>query len=149
VTDAKRPFTIEFYEDPQTGRTPVYEWIVRDLSPYKRRALGTAMSEVLERYGIEVCGTEHGKHLGDGLFEFRLRHDSDEIIAKHTDKTPDHEPDEAPIFLRVFCHAYGQRIVLLLAGYDKGGDASERRQDKEIELARKRLREFRARKGRP
>ena len=149
VTDPTRPFTIEFYEDPRTGRPPVYEWIVRDLSPYQRRALGTAMSEVLQRYGVEVCGTEYGKHLGDGLFEFRLRHDSDEIIAKHTDKTPDDEPDEAPIFLRVFCHAYGQRIVLLLGGYDKGRYPSDRRQDKEILLARKRLGEMRARKRCP
>ena len=142
----RRPYTIEFYEEPGTGRCPVHEWIVRDLSPYQRRAIGAAMSEVLERYGIDVCGTEYGKQLGQGLFEFRLRHDSDEIIAKHTDSTPDGERDEAPIFLRVFCHAYGEKIVLLLAGYDKGEDPGERRQDKEIALARRRLAEFLARK---
>ncbi len=100
------------------------------------------MSEILERYGIDVCETEYGKQLGGGLFEFRLRHDSDEIIAKHTTKTPDGEVDERPIFLRVFCHAYGNKIVLLLAGYDKSGDVSKKRESREIEVARARLAEF-------
>lgn len=104
------------------------------------------MSEVLEKFGLDVCDTEYGKQLGDGLFEFRLRHDADEIIAKHTDRTPDHATQGPPIFLRIFCHAYGDKIVLLLAGYDKGKDVSQRRQDQEIQRARKRLAEFRSRK---
>lgn len=148
VNNPTRPYTIEFYDDPNSRRAPVHEWIVRELSPYQRRAIGTAMSEVLEKYGIDVCDTEC-KQLGGGLFEFRLRHNSDEIIAKHTDKTPDGETEGPPIFLRVFCHAYGDKIVLLLAGYDKGEDASERREDKEIELARKRLARFRSRRTGP
>jgi XRE family transcriptional regulator, regulator of sulfur utilization len=41
------------------------------------------MSEVLQRYGVDVCRTEYGKQLGGGLFEFRLGNDSDELIAKH------------------------------------------------------------------
>ncbi len=48
--------------------------------------------------------------------------------------------------LRVFCHAYGDKIILLLAAYDKAADPSERREDKEIELARKRRAEFKSRK---
>ncbi len=143
----ERPYSIEFYDDPSTGRMPVHEWIVRELTPYQRRAIGAAMFEVLQRYGIGVCDAEYGKQLGQGLFEFRLRHDSDEIIAKHTDKKPDQETDEAPIFLRVFCHAYGEKIVLLLGGYNKAADPGARRQDKEIDVARKRLAEFRGRKS--
>lgn len=42
-----------------------------------------------------------------------------------------------------FCHAYGDKVVLLLNGYDKGEDPSGRRQQREIRLARKRLEEFR------
>ncbi|HEX9494220.1 MAG TPA: hypothetical protein VGA38_00500 [Candidatus Limnocylindria bacterium] len=105
------------------------------------------MNEVLQRYGIEVCRTEYGKHLGGGLFEFRLRHDSDEIIAKHTDDTPDDEPDQGAILLRVFCHAHGDRLILLLAGYDKAAAPDHRREGKEIGLARRRLAEYRSRSG--
>jgi len=52
------------------------------------------------------------------------------------------------ILLRVFCTA-GQKIILLLNGYDKGQDDSARRQQREIEKARKLLREFRVRKNGP
>lgn len=145
MSDSARPYTLEFYDDPMTGRAPVHEWITTALSGYQRRALGTAMSEILEKHGLDVCETEYGKQLGGGLFEFRLRHDSDEIIAKHTNRKPDDEPDKGPILLRVFCHAYGDKVVLLLAGYDKGDDASRKRENREIELARKRLAEFRSR----
>jgi len=44
--------------------------------------------------------------------------------------------------LRGFCHARGDRVVLLLGGYDKGADPSRRRQQREIETARRRLADF-------
>ncbi|HAF09643.1 MAG TPA: hypothetical protein DCK98_06115 [Chloroflexi bacterium] len=80
------------------------------------------MSEVLQRYGVDVCRTEYGKQLGGGLFEFRLGNDSDELIAKHADKAPDDEDDEGEILLRDFGHAHGNRLVLLLASYDKAAE---------------------------
>jgi hypothetical protein len=52
------------------------------------------------------------------------------------------------VLLRIFCHTYGQKIVLLLGGYDKGAASSKRRQDREIELARQRLRAFKLQQGR-
>lgn len=60
--------------------------------------------------------------------------------AKGGKKLP---PEE--ILLRVFCHAYGDRIVLLLGGYDKGEDPSKKRQNEEIEEARARLKRWKAR----
>jgi hypothetical protein len=51
------------------------------------------------------------------------------------------------VLLRIFCHAYGARVVLLLNGYDKGADPSGRRQNREIALARQRLTEFKARRA--
>lgn len=39
-----------------------------------------ALSEILERDGIGVCRIGFGKQLGDGLFEFRVRHDAAEIL---------------------------------------------------------------------
>jgi len=144
ATDPGRPYTIEFYDDPVTGVQPVVAWM-RGLTRYQRRAIGVALTEVLQRHGIDVCATEWGKQLGKGLFEFRVRHDADEIIAMFTNKEPDNEPDESRLALRVFCHAHGDRLVLLLAGYDKAADPNQKREDREIVVARRRLREYRQR----
>ena len=58
---------------------------------------------------------------------------------------------EAPrekVLLRVFVHFYGDKIVLLLCGYDKGRDPKEKRQQREIAQARKLLAQFRERQRR-
>jgi hypothetical protein len=60
----------------------------------------------LQQQGLSVCGSPFGRQLGGGLFEFRLREES--------------------VLLRVFCHACGSKIVLLLSGYDKGEDPGGR-----------------------
>ncbi len=125
-------YGLEFYED-ERGDKPVLRWIREDLTRPQRAALGRAMRDVLEEKGIGVCGTEFGKQLGKGLFEFRLRRSAEEAGER--------------ILLRVFCHAYGNRIVLLLGGYDKGADPSPRRQDEEIALARHRLADWRRRRS--
>ncbi len=146
MTDSERAFSLEFYDEPSTGRAPVYDWITKELSPFQRRSLGVAMSEILERQGVGICGGEYGKQLGGGLFEFRLRHGADEIAAMFTNKKPDAQ-DKEPILLRVYCHAYGGRIILLLAGYNKLARPTKKREQDEIALARKRLAEFRRRDG--
>jgi len=119
-----RPFAIAFYKTPR-GDKPVLRWIKDDLSVRQRRALGYAIYRLLQQYGVGVCDTEFGRHLGDGLFEFRLR------VQARTD-------GEAAL-LRVFCHAEGARVILLLGGYDKGKSPGRRRQEREIEVARRRL----------
>jgi hypothetical protein len=147
MTSNTRSFTLEFYVEPD-GRAPVQVWIKNDLSPFQRRSLGVAMSEILERQGIAVCGGEYGKQLGQRLFEFRLRHGADEIAAMFTSRRPDAR-DKEEILLRVYCHAYGNKIVLLLAGYDKLASPSKKRENAEIALARRRLAEFDRRRRRP
>ena len=52
TTDSARPYTLEFYDDPITGRAPVHEWITTALSRYQRLALSTAMSEILQKHGL-------------------------------------------------------------------------------------------------
>lgn len=136
-------FTIEFYED-EHGDSPVLRWLREQLTPTQRRAIGVAMAEILQVEGIGVCRTGYGKQLGDGLFEFRLRHDAAEIL-RSVGKPARPEPGSERILLRVFCHAHGDRIVLLLGGYDKGADPSPKRQQREIADARKRLKDFRRR----
>ena len=103
------------------------------------------MAEILQAEGVGVCRTGYGKQLGDGLFEFRLRHDAAEIL-RSLGKPARPEPGGERILLRVFCHAHGDRIVLLLGGYDKGVDPSPKRQQHEISTARKRLTSFRRRR---
>lgn len=52
------------------------------------------------------------------------------------------------ILLRLFVHFHGQRIVLLLGGYDKGADSTDRRQQREIATARKALTAWKAQEAR-
>jgi hypothetical protein len=136
-------YQLEFYEDAN-GDSPVRRWLIEELTRTQRFALGQAMREQLQAKGVGVCGTAFGKQLGKGLFEFRLRRDASALAS------PEGLPGEsARILLRVFCHAYGDRIVLLLGGYDKGADPSTRRQSDEIAIARHRLADWRRRHGRP
>lgn len=126
------PFQLKFYVDDD-GREVVRDWL-RSLSLRKKQVLGTAMQKMLQHLGVDVCKTEFGRQLRGGLFEFRLRQDAGAIIDEKGRRVP---PEK--ILLRVFCHAYGDKVVLLLGGYDKGEDPSPKRQQKEIEEARRRL----------
>lgn len=49
------------------------------------------------------------------------------------------------VLLRVFVHFYGDRVVLLLGGYDKGRHPGAKRQQQEIARARRLLAQFKAR----
>jgi hypothetical protein len=138
-------WTIEFYEDDE-GRQPAREWL-QSLDGPKRAAAIAAIETYLTTFGLDVCSTEHGKALGEGLFEFRIRHD-EPTIRRKTGERSSAAGRSTPVLLRLFCHAYGERIVLLLGGYDKGSDPSRRRQDGEIRTARQRLRSFKLRAAR-
>jgi hypothetical protein len=131
-------YRLEFYED-ERGDAPVRRWLREELTLAKRQALGYAMQVVLQRLGVAVCGTEFGKQLGSGLFEFRLRSDLRDQFRPGE--------DAGRFLFRVFCHAHGDQLILLLAAYDKGEDPSPRRQSAEIALARARLRDWRRRTG--
>jgi phage-related protein len=134
-------WTVEFFEDAQ-GSQPARQWL-QALDSAKRAAAIAAIEVLLADLGLDVCGTEHGKHLGAGLFEFRIRHD-ESVIRKAGGAD---RGNGGAVLLRIFCHAYGERIVLLLGGYDKGAAPSKRRQDREIEVARRRLRAFKLRQS--
>lgn len=120
-------FDLEFFVDA-SGNAPCRKWM-DSLDDEKLAALIAALRTILAKHGLDVCGTPYGKQLGTGLAEFRVRRD-----------TP-----SGHVLLRVFFHAYGRRRILLLSGYDKGVDPSDRRQQKEIRRARQLLREFRDR----
>jgi hypothetical protein len=87
---------------------------------------------------------QSGAQLGEGLFKFRIRHTSAEIEHMFTGAAASRQAARREkVLLHVFCHAYGMKIVLLLSGYDKAGDPSDKRQQREITVARRRLVEFR------
>lgn len=135
---------IEFFED-ELGRQPAREFLL-GLDTPKRMAMIAALECFLEPRGLEVCATEFGRQLGDGLFEFRVRHDEPTVRRKAGQDHDGGNPSGSKeVLLRMFCHAHGDKLVLLLGGYDKGADPSPRRQSREIALARKRLRSFRLR----
>lgn len=129
------------------GSVP-FETFIQDLSDFKFVALDTAIERVLAVRGLELARTEWLKALGDGLHEFRVRHDADEIARMFGGRAPEVASRPEKVLLRIFVHFYGQRVILLLGGYDKGDDPNERRQQREIADARKLLRQFKERQRR-
>jgi hypothetical protein len=130
---------LEFYEED--GREPVLEFL-RGLDQVKEQALAAALNNVLAYEGIGVCGSSWGKWVqgAPGVFEFRVRHDAATILSERGLPVPEGlKEGSGEILLRVFCHAHGKKVVLLLAGYDKGKEPSTKRQSAEIKRAKQRL----------
>jgi hypothetical protein len=129
------------------GSVP-FQRFIEDLSDFTFVALDVAIDRVLTVRGIDLVRTEWLKALGEGLHEFRVRHDADEIAHMFGGDAPEAHGRPEKVLLRVFVHFYGERVVLLLGGYDKGNDPKERRQQREIADARRLLGQFKARQRR-
>lgn len=132
-------WTLEFYEEG--GHEPVLDFL-RGLDEFKEQSLAAALRNVLAYEGIGVCGSSWGKWVpgAPGIFEFRVRHDAATILRERGLPVPEQlDGTHTDILLRVFCHAHGEKIVLLLAGYDKGKEPSAKRQNAEIKRAKQRL----------
>lgn len=65
-------WTTEYYVDSR-GNSPFAKWFEKELRPYEQAVLTAAIKRVLEVLGIDVCRSEFGKPLGNGLYEFRVR----------------------------------------------------------------------------
>jgi hypothetical protein len=74
-----RKWEIEFFQT-DSGDMPVWNWIKYELSPTKRRAIGTAMRRVLQIHGPAVSRSSWGAPIEPGIFEFRLRMNGKQII---------------------------------------------------------------------
>lgn len=125
-----------------------YERFVDELSDFKFVALDEAIQRVLCVRGLDLVRTEWLKALGKGLHEFRVRHDAEEIARMFGGELLTVLGRREKVLLRVFVHFYGNKVVLLLGGYDKGRDPKERRQQREIAEARRLLSQFKARQRR-
>jgi len=136
-------YKLEFFAEDD-GTKPVLAWIKNDLTATQRRAVGTAMRRVLQVNGVGVCSSPWGRQLGDGLFEFRVRLTGRQLLSEGWARPGSIDASER-ILLRVFCHAHGDRLILLLGGYDKGSAPAKSRQSTQITTARARLRRHYAR----
>jgi hypothetical protein len=138
-------WSAEFYATAD-GREPCREWL-EGLTTYKRQAVEEAISLVLEERGLDVVATEYGKALGQGLYEFRLRWSATEIRRKEQRAVGPGlaSGKQEKVVIRVFFCTAGQKFILLLSGYDKARDPSSRRQQREIDRARKYMADYRAR----
>ena len=125
-----------------------YEQFVNGLSDFKFRALDAALDRVLSVRGIDLVRTEWVKPLGEGLHEFRVRHDADEVAHMFGGDPPQVAAPAGKILLRVFVHFYGDKAILVLGGYDKGEDPQQKRQQREIAEARRLLAQFKERRRR-
>ena len=126
------------------GTVP-YEQFLDDLSDFKFVAVDLAVQRVLCVRGLDLARTEWLKALGEGLHEFRVRHDANEIAHMFGGDETEAVGRREKVLLRAFVHFYGDKVILLLGGYDKRRDPNERRQEREIAQARKLLRQFKER----
>jgi hypothetical protein len=139
AAEAGPAWTLEFYEED--GREPVLDFL-RGLDDVKEQALTAALRNILAYDGIGVCGSSWGKWVqkAPGIFEFRVRHDAATILRERGLHVPANlDTSHQTILFRVFCHAHGEKVVLLLAAYDKGKESSAKRQNAEIKRAKQRL----------
>lgn len=139
AAEAGPAWTLEFYEE--AGLEPVLDFL-RGLDSVKEQALTAALRNVLAYEGIGVCRSSWGRWIqgAPGIFEFRVRHDAATILRERGLSVPANlDTSHHNILLRVFCHAHGEKIVLLLAAYDKGKEPSAKRQSAEIKRAKLRL----------
>lgn len=131
---------IEFYED-ENGKRPVEKWI-ESLDDSKLASIDMANRTFLKEQGIELLNSSWFKSVGDGVYEFRIRHTALQIERLYKQKSVKEVAPKSPILLREFVAFRKGRVVILLAAYDKGKDPSEKTQQKQIALAKKRLRDW-------
>jgi hypothetical protein len=129
-----QPWQIELLRSPN-GQIP-YLTFRDSLNPYETELLDLCVEEILARAGINVCETNWGKALGAGLYEFRINRSINTLINHLGIEPPGEFKSDQTKLLRVFFTVEGQKIILLLSGYDKGKDPSRSKQQKMIGAAR-------------
>lgn len=134
---ARGDWSVEYYVGAK-GERLGSGWL--DDLDEEHRAAWLAFAEVLlVPYGKDIPYRNWVKALGEGLFELRI--DQPEHSLRSIFGATD-EPEAGPkasILLRAFCTFTGKRIVIVLGGYDKGNDPSKKRQQREINAARRAL----------
>jgi putative component of toxin-antitoxin plasmid stabilization module len=122
-----------------------FERFLLSLPEYEQAVLVAAIESVLKVYGVNICEGEWGRPLGDGLYEFRVKKSLGALLDTAGVDVLRRPGDDQKVLLRVFCAFHGNKIVLLYHGYDKKRDPSKKRQQREINKARKLHKAWKAR----
>jgi len=138
--EERNPWRLQLLTLP-SGQIP-YESFRKSLNAYETELLDLCIENILARQGHNVCATNWGKSLGAGLYEFRISRSLESLSNEFGIELPIEMRMEKSKLLRVFFAVEGQRIILLLGGYDKGKDPSRKRQQKMIKRARTLLKQF-------
>lgn len=138
-------FEIVIFED-SSGRLPFLTWADRKLNDSQFASMDAAISHVLAEQGAILLGTNWLKSLGGDLFEFRIRHTASQIV-RNTSLSVTTSSNRDKILLRLFVTFPEAPKILILHGYDKGADDSKTRQQKEISIARARLKQWQVASG--
>jgi putative component of toxin-antitoxin plasmid stabilization module len=132
---------IKFYVNA-FGVSPVQKWIDSIKTIGNRVVLITAIEELLASQGRNLTNTPWLKSVGGGIYEFRV-------------KVPNSLPSKYPWFFtdtevvrlnkslfRVFLYFSANNEILILHGYDKQIDNKKNYQQKQIQVAKKRLADY-------
>jgi hypothetical protein len=144
MTSATLPASGRWLPDPfltTNGDNPFARFVAH-LPDVAAVALEVAIDLVLAAQGIDLARTEWLRPLGRGAYEFRVRHDATEIARMFDGGSIAAGSPKRDMLLRLFVHFHGDRRILLLNGYDKGADTSQRRQQRDFAYARRLLRQF-------
>lgn len=114
----------------------------------ERAVVQAAIEHVLVPKGIDICSGEWGKNLGHGLYELRIRRTLETLLREHghpgaISRVPNSWLKKR-ILLRIYCTFYGDKIILLLGGYNKLRNPSVKQEQKEIKAARAAMSRWRA-----
>lgn len=143
TTDLEKPeeWSVDLYEDSR-GKVPFDLWLDKE-TEYIQAVVQEAIERVLTPLGMDICKSEWGDPLGEGLYEFRIRQSLHALKTwGDTNPTVAAPGEDRKVLIRLFLTFHGSKIILLFHGYDKKSDPSKRRQQKEIKRARKHLKDW-------
>jgi putative component of toxin-antitoxin plasmid stabilization module len=102
-----------------------------------------AIEHLLAVEGLNLAREHWLKPLSKGLWEFRIGKTTTSVLSRIRSDI-DVDLAHSRTLVRVFCAFTGDRVLLLLAVYDKSRDPSSTRQQLEINQARKILQNWKA-----
>ena len=106
--------------------------------------LKVALEELLLNHGIDLASESWLKSLGQGLWELRVGPTTSAAMSRTGVRDLKVVP-HANMLLRIFCAFEGRQIVVILSLYDKGANNSKTEQRRQIDRARRLLRDFKNR----
>jgi hypothetical protein len=137
VTASDDPLAIT-YVDPR-----LFASSLKKLSKNRAMATYLAISELLAKEGKALVATDWLRYIESDIWEFRIGKTTSSIYSRAgISKPPGHVHET--LLVRVFCSFQGESLVLLITAYDKGADASSKRQQAEIAKARSLLVDWKA-----